>query len=355
MFKKNKDFLFKAAILNKINSDLSISNIKFNQPISKGQVLIKMYYSGICGSQIGEICGTKGKDKFLPHLLGHEGTGRVIAKHNTVKKINIGDNVILHWQKGEGYDADNPVYFSNNNKVNAGKVTTFNEFGIISENRITKLPLGLSTKHGVIFGCALTTGFGAVKYDAKVKKNKSILVFGAGGVGMGIVQSLSLLNSKKIVIVDSNINKIKIIKKFNQKNFVLSKNLDQKKLKINILEKNHLNFYDYVFDTTGNKKLIELGLELLSKKGKLILLGVQNYKEKISFNSLQIVMGKKIIGSCGGNINPSKDIKELYNKIKKNKINLNKFYGKIFNLNQINKAIKYMIKKKSYERILIKF
>ena len=81
----------------------------------------------------------------------------------------------------------------------------------------------------------------------------------------------------------------------------------------------------------------------------------ENYKEKISFNSLQIVMGKNIIGSCGGNINPSKDIKELYNKIKKNKINLNKFYGKVFNLNQINKAIKYMITKKSYERILIKF
>ena len=79
--KKNKDLIFKAAILTKLKKKLLISNIKFNQNLTRGQVLVKMYYSGICGSQIGEINGVKGKDNFLPHLLGHEGTGIIIDKN----------------------------------------------------------------------------------------------------------------------------------------------------------------------------------------------------------------------------------------------------------------------------------
>ena len=217
------------------------------------------------------------------------------------------------------------------------------------------MPKGISDKQGVIFGCALTTGFGAVVYDAKVKNNKSILIFGAGGIGISIMQILALMKPKKIIIVDSNINKKKIIKKFKQKNFILFKNTDYSKLKEKILNTSNGNYFDYVFDTTGNGKIIELGLDLMLKKSKLILLGVQNFKEKISFNTLQIVLGKKIIGSTGGNVNPTKDIPKISKIIRKNNINLNNFYNKIFKLPEINKAIKYMSQKKSYERILIKF
>ena len=268
--KKNKDFIFKAAILTQLKKKLLISNIKFNHKLSRGQVLIKMYYSGICGSQIGEINGVKGKDNFLPHLLGHEGSGIIINKNNFVKKFKIGDRVILHWQKGDGHDSSCPTYLMDKKKINAGRVTTFNEFAVVSENRITKIPKGLSEKNAVIFGCALTTGFGAVVNDAKVKNNKSILIFGAGGIGISILQILSLMKLKKIVIVDSNLNKIKIIKKFKQNNFIHFKNQNYDKLKKKILNVNNGNYFDYVFDTTGNSKIIELGLELMLKNSKLI-------------------------------------------------------------------------------------
>ena len=353
--KKNKDFIFKAAILTQLKKKLLISNIKFNHKLSRGQVLIKMYYSGICGSQIGEINGVKGKDNFLPHLLGHEGSGIIINKNKFVKKFKIGDRVILHWQKGDGHDSSCPTYLMDKKKINAGKVTTFNEFAVVSENRITKIPKGLSEKNAVIFGCALTTGFGAVVNDAKVKNNKSILIFGAGGIGISILQILSLMKLKKIVIVDSNVNKIKIIKKFKQNNFIHFKNQNYDKLKKKILKVNNVKYFDYVFVTNCNSKKIELGLELMLKKSKLILLGVQNFKEKISFNTLQIVLGKKIIGSTGGNVNPTKDIPLIYKLLKKNNINLNYFYKKIFKLSDINKAINHMTQKKSFGRVIIKF
>ena len=115
--KKNKDFIFKAAILTQLKKKLLISNIKFNHKLSRGQVLIKMYYSGICGSQIGEINGVKGKDNFLPHLLGHEGSGIIINKNKFVKKFKIGDRVILHWQKGDGHDSSCPTYLMDKKKL----------------------------------------------------------------------------------------------------------------------------------------------------------------------------------------------------------------------------------------------
>ena len=68
---------------------LVIDEISLPQKLLKGQVLVKMFYSGICGSQLGEISGVKGKDKYLPHLLGHEGVGEVIDCGFKVCKVNL--------------------------------------------------------------------------------------------------------------------------------------------------------------------------------------------------------------------------------------------------------------------------
>lgn len=163
MIKKIK---IKAAVLKKINHDLEIKTVFHDGIISANQVLVKLFYTGVCGSQLGEIKGVKGKDKYLPHLLGHEATGKVVkisSKNNFLKK---NDNVILHWQKNLGKNSKTPVYFDNQNKkVNAGWVTTFNNYAIVSINRVTKLPKNISLKQGVLFGCALTTAYGAIFKD----------------------------------------------------------------------------------------------------------------------------------------------------------------------------------------------
>ena len=68
----------KAAILVEQCKPLVIADIELPPALDVGQVLVKVHYSGICGSQLGEMDGAKGEDKFLPHLLGHEGSGTVI-------------------------------------------------------------------------------------------------------------------------------------------------------------------------------------------------------------------------------------------------------------------------------------
>ena len=66
----------KAAILVELNAPLVVGELR-SPPLECGQVLVQIHCSGICGAQIGEIAGVKGPDKFLPHLLGHEGGGIV--------------------------------------------------------------------------------------------------------------------------------------------------------------------------------------------------------------------------------------------------------------------------------------
>ena len=89
-----KQMKFKAAVLFKQKKPLKVIAVNHDCNLEKGQVLVKLYYSGICGSQIGEINGVKGKDNYLPHFLGHEGTGEVLSIHKSVKKIKKGDKVI---------------------------------------------------------------------------------------------------------------------------------------------------------------------------------------------------------------------------------------------------------------------
>ena len=89
------------AILFEQNKPLKIESIEFPTELEIGQVLVKLHYSGICGSQLGEINGVKGPDKFLPHLMGHEGCATVLEIGQGVKTIAKDDLVVLHWKKGE--------------------------------------------------------------------------------------------------------------------------------------------------------------------------------------------------------------------------------------------------------------
>src|SRR6266446_4663788 len=116
-----------AAILVKQRQPLVVDEVELPS-LSLGQVLVQLKTSRICGSQIGEIDGVKGPDRFLPHLLGHEGGGIVREVGPEVNKVKTGDRVVLHWRPGLGVESRAPVYSWNGRRCNAGCVTTFNQF-----------------------------------------------------------------------------------------------------------------------------------------------------------------------------------------------------------------------------------
>ena len=110
-----------AAVLFEINKPLEIVQLAIPK-LKRGQVLVEVSYSGACGTQLGEVTGKRGEDRFLPHCLGHEGVGTVLELGQDVKKVSIGDKVVLSWIKGSGIDAGGTVYSSKSLNINSGPV-----------------------------------------------------------------------------------------------------------------------------------------------------------------------------------------------------------------------------------------
>ena len=95
---------------------------------------------------------------------------------------------MLHWRPSQGIQCKPPAYSWRGEKLNAGWVTTFNEYAVVSENRMTPIPADYDLKLAPLLGCAVTTAAGVINNDAKVKIGESVVVFGVGGVGLNVVQ-----------------------------------------------------------------------------------------------------------------------------------------------------------------------
>jgi len=324
----------KSAILIKSKKPLVIADIDLPAKLEFGQVLVKVFYSGLCGAQLNEIEAIKGPDKFLPHLLGHEGSGIVEKVGDGVTTVKPGDHVVLHWRPSAGIQASTAKYSWNGKKVNSGWVTTFNEKAIVSENRLTVIPNNFDLRTAALFGCAVTSGFGAVNNDAKVKIGQSVLIFGVGGMGLNIAYAASLVSAYPIIGIDIYKDKIEMGKNFGLTHGIEANSSDLNKEIEKIVGNKGP---EIVFDTTGNAKVMEQAYELTPSDGKTIFVGVPN--EKISIYSLPLAFNKILRASHGGNSVPDKDIPRYIRLVENKKISLEKLITHEFDLSEINEAI----------------
>lgn len=327
----------KAAILVNLRKPLVVADIELPQKLHCGQVLVKVMYSGICGAQINEIDGAKGPDKFLPHLLGHEGSGIVQEIGPGVTTIKEGDHVVMHWRQSNGIQSETPIYRWNRKKVNAGWVTTFNDYAVVSENRLTTIPKDFDMQLAPLFGCAVTTAIGVINNDAEVKIGQSIVIFGVGGVGLNIAQAAEMVSAHPIIGVDLTEQKIEMAKRFGATHCFNSK--DSPDIITNIREIVGQNGADVVVDTTGNPRVIEMAYNLTHPDGKTILVGVPTKGDNISIYSLPLHFKKVLKGSHGGDAEPHLDIPRLIKLCKIGKLKLDELITHQFSLDQINQAI----------------
>ncbi|MBS59807.1 MAG: dehydrogenase [Anaerolineaceae bacterium] len=328
----------KAAILVESNKPLVVASIELPNDLLHGQVLVKVVYSGICGAQINEIEAAKGPDKFLPHLLGHEGSGMVLDVGPGVTSVKQGDHVVMHWRPSQGIQSETPKYSWKDNLVNAGWVTTFNEFAVLSENRLTVIPKEFDLKLAPLLGCAVTTAMGVINNDAHVKIGQSVVIFGVGGVGLNIAQAANMVSAHPIVGIDLSQTKLEMAKKFGVTNaFVGGNNLEN--CVETIREVVGKQGADVVVDTTGNARVIESAYELTHPDGKTILVGVPRKGDNISIYSLPLHFNKVLTGSEGGGSIPHVDIPRYIRLHQAGQFNLDGLVTHEFSLDEVNDAI----------------
>jgi S-(hydroxymethyl)glutathione dehydrogenase/alcohol dehydrogenase len=327
----------KAAILVETSKPLVIAELKTPADLSYGQVHVRIHFSGICGAQINEIDAAKGPDKFLPHLLGHEGSGTVLRIGPGVKRLKPGDRVVLHWRPSAGLQCETPIYEWNGQRVNAGWVTTFNDEAIISENRLTVIPSTFDLRLAPLFGCAVTTAVGVVNNDAELKIGQSMVVIGAGGVGLNILQAAGMVSAYPVIAVDVVDTKIAMALKWGATHAFNSRTtpdyLDR------IRELVGAQGSDVVVDTTGNARVIETAYELTHPDGKTILVGVPKKNDKVSIYTLPLHFKKVLKGSHGGSCCPDLEIPRLVRLIERGRMTLDGLVTHEFTLDKINDAL----------------
>ena len=127
-----------------------------------------------------------------------------------VTKVAPGDDVILTWIKSSGIESATPQYSHGGRTINAGPVTTFSDYSIVSENRVVLKPNELDMDIAVLFGCALATGSGMVLNELKPKAHDSVIVLGLGGIGMSAVLALLATGVKQILAIDADSQKVEL-------------------------------------------------------------------------------------------------------------------------------------------------
>ena len=339
----------RAAILAQSRQPLVVDTIDMPAELDAGQVLVKVLYTTICGAQINEIDALKGVDKFLPHLLGHEASAEVVEIGPGVTMVKPGDTVVLHWRPSRGIQSRTPAYGWRGQKLNAGWITTFNEYAVLSENRMTPIPADFDLRTAPLLGCAVTTAAGVVNNDAHLKIGESVVIFGAGGVGLNLVQFAALAGGHPIVAVDLLDHKLDMARARGATHSINGANVSDVPGAIRDIV--GAAGPDKVFETTGVKSVIENAYELTHADGVCVLVGVPH--EKVTINTLPIHFNKILTGSHGGSAMPHVDIPRIIRLVKAGRLSFDGLITDEFALDDINPAFD-LVRSGKAGRVLIR-
>jgi S-(hydroxymethyl)glutathione dehydrogenase/alcohol dehydrogenase len=341
-----------AAILIEQRRDLVVTEIDLPRTLDVGQVMVEFCYSGICGSQIGEIDGVKGPDRWLPHLLGHEASGIVLDIGPGVKHVKPGQSVVAHWRPGKGIEANTPKYSWNGQTVNAGFVTTFNRHAVVSENRLTPIPPHTDLRTAALYGCAVTTGLGTIENKSGIRFGDSVVVFGAGGIGLNLIQGASLAGAAHIVAVDLHDNRLALAQELGATDIVNSATEDAFLAISHALNGDGI---DVFIDNTGSPEIIAKGYQKVKANGRVVLVGVPNKCSEAHFHTLDLHFGKSITGTTGGQARPDVDIFRYMRLFERRRISLLPLITEMAPLQKINRLIEGMRSGRTAGRCLIDF
>ena len=327
-----------AAILVEQRQHLVIDEIEV-PALGYGQVLVEVKVTRICGSQIGEIDGVKGPDKWLPHLLGHEAGGIVREVGPEVRHVKPGDRVVGHWRPGRGIEARGAVYQWNGKNCNAGPITTFQQLAVLSENRVTVVPPDTDFEVCCLLADTLTTGFGVINNDAKVKLGEAVVVIGCGGIGLGTVLGAKLAGAHPVIAVDVQDHKLAVAARYGATHTINSTKEDFSEAVLKILGGSRP---DVVVDGTGNPSVLEKAFALAGNFARVVGVGVMAHDRRISLNTLPLHLGKVLRGSHGGESLPADDIPRYLRMMRDGRFDPRGFVSHRISLAQVNEGIAKM-------------
>ena len=324
-----------AALLVETGTPLVVASIEIPK-LKPGQVLVEIAFSGACGTQLMEVTGAKGEDKWCPHCLGHEGSGIVLETGSAVTKVKVGDKVVLSWIKGTGIEAGGTVYEWDGKKVNSGAVTTFQRHALVSENRLTPVPQGMDMDIAVLLGCAAPTGMGAVYNVLNVKAGDSVVVFGTGGIGMNAVMAAALAGATAVVGVDLKASRRDMALAFGATH-VIDPAAGDVAGQIKAIAPQGI---DMAVEATGVPSVMADAVNITRQQGgRAVVIGNARYDAQFTVSPSVFNQGKSLLGTWGGDSVPDRDYARFGRLLSSNRFPVRQLLSEPYRLQDVNQAL----------------
>jgi NDMA-dependent alcohol dehydrogenase len=361
-----------AALLAEPNSKFFIDTVELDPP-KKGEVLIKMVAAGICHSDWHVASGTT--QHAMPVIAGHEGSGIVEAIGEGVNRVKVGDHVTLSWTPdcgecfyclrnqpnlcetftepiwaGVQLDGTSRVSWKGETVYIFSGLGTFAEYTIVPEQSCVPIDKSLPLETAALVGCAVATGVGAVMYTAQVKPGDNVVVYGAGGIGLNIIQGAALAGAGTIIAVDTTPEKAQLAKQFGA-TYVLMAGDDTLE---GIRKLTGGRGAEHVFEAVGIPKIQEDALEAVRPGGMLTLVGLSPMGTGTNLPGAVITRTEKTIkGSYYGSVSPRRDFPLFLQMYQQGRLMLDELVSQRYSLEQINEAYADMLTGKVARGIIV--
>ncbi|MFK8910897.1 Zn-dependent alcohol dehydrogenase [Streptomyces sp. YS-3] len=286
-----------------------------------GEVRVAIAAAGLCHSDLSVIDGTIPFP--VPVVLGHEGAGVVEAVGAGVTHVAPGDHVALSTLANCGACADcdrgrptmcreaigrpgRPFSRGGAPVHQFAANSAFAERTVVKAVQAVRIPAGLPLTSAALIGCAVLTGVGAVLNRARVGQGESVVVIGAGGIGLNVLQGARIAGARTVVAVDSNPAKEATARQFGATHFLTS---------VDGVREILATGADHVFECVGHVGLVRQAVDLLDRHGQAVLLGMPAPTAEATFAPAAMFLDKSILGCRYGSSRPQYDIPryaELY-------------------------------------------
>jgi len=331
---------------------LEVRNDVELRPIEAHEVRVRIERAGLCHSDVAVIDGTIAFP--TPVVLGHEGAGVVEEVGSATRKVKVGDHVVLSTLDSCGQcDACDrglpthcrdtmgrlrrPFLIGGSKAFQFANAGVFSEHTLVAESQAVVIDRSVPFESACLIGCAVVTGAGAVLNRAKVQPGETVVVIGAGGIGLSAIQAARLAGASRIVAVDANPAKRAVALEFGATDFVDATATNDVVTAVKDLGLEH--GADHTFECVGRPELIRHAIDLLDWGGTCTLVGVPKLGTEASFVVSSLYNNKSILGCRYGAARPHHDIPLIVGLYKSGRFKLDEMVSRVYPLAEIRTAI----------------
>ena len=364
----------RAAVAFASGEPLEIVEVDLDGP-KAGEVLIEVKATGVCHTDAFTLSGDDPEGEF-PVILGHEGAGIVREIGPGVTSVKVDDIVIplytpecrqcdfclnpktnlcqsIRETQGRGLMPDNSSRFSLDGKpiLHYMGCSTFSNFTVLPEIALAKVRSDAPFDKICYVGCGVTTGVGAVAFEARIEPGSSVAVFGLGGIGLNVIQGARMVGADRIIGIDINPAREKLGRDFGLTDFINPNETENITEAIVDLSDGGV---DYSFECIGNVNIMRNALECCHKGwGESYIIGVAGAGQEIATRPFQLVTGRSWKGTAFGGARGRTDVPKIVDWYMDGKIQIDPLITHTMPLEEINNAFTMMHSGKSIRSVII--